>query len=60
MKFVAYGLGVLQILTALLAVGSAKTVIHEVAILAAFGFGSVCICLGGVMSSIGRLHKANE
>lgn len=60
MKYVAYALGALQIVLAFIAGASygsrpGMSAMQETSVFTIFGFGTVCLCLGGVISAVGRL-----
>lgn len=63
MKYVAYVLGSLQIALAFLALisfailSTGFSVVQEMDIVLYFGFGSTCLCLGGVMGAVERQSR---
>jgi hypothetical protein len=59
MKYVAYALGCLQIGLAILALAAygsrpEMSAMQEASVFTVFGFGTVCVCLGGVIGAIGH------
>jgi hypothetical protein len=62
MKYFAYIIGTLQMGMAMLVLADlgkrgSVTIMHENAIYTIFGFGTVCVCLGGVIGAIGKISK---